>query len=482
MTLDYSALYIGGSWTPPAGTDRLPVISPSTEETIGSVPLGAPEDVDRAVASARAAFADPAGWASWTAAVRAEVLNRFADELLARAGDTAQRVASQNGMPVAFAREIEGGFPQMLVRMFAGMAAEQQDEVRPSPMGGSNLVTRGPLGVVAAIVPWNFPQAITFMKLAPALAAGNTVVLKPSPETVLDAFGMAEAAIAAGVPAGVINIVTGGRDIGAYLVSHPGVDKVSFTGSTSAGRSIGRACGELLRPVSLELGGKSAAVILDDADLVANAQAFFGVTLINNGQVCWLNTRILAPRSRYDEVVDFVAALAGGVVLGDPLAEATMMGPLVSAAQRDRVEDYIGKGVADGARLVTGGRRPGSFDRGFYIEPTVFADVDPDSVIAQEEIFGPVLSVIPYTDEAHALEIANNSDYGLGGTVWTADAERGTAFARRIATGTVGVNGYVPDPTVPFGGVKASGLGRELGIEGLNAFQQIQTIYLDKNA
>ncbi|MFZ2240813.1 MAG: aldehyde dehydrogenase [Gordonia amarae] len=482
MTIDYPDLYIGGSWMSPASADRLPVISPSTEEIIGEVPLGSADDVDRAVAAARSAFDDSSGWAAWTAAQRGEVLTRFADELLARAGDTAQRVSSQNGMPVAFAREIEGGFPQMLVRLNADLAAAQEDELRPSPMGGSNLVTRQPIGVVAAIVPWNFPQAITFMKLAPALAAGCSVVLKPAPQTVLDAFGMAEAAIAAGLPDGVLNIVTGGREVGEYLVGHPGIDKVSFTGSTGAGKAIGRTCGELLRPVSLELGGKSAAVILDDADLVANAQAFFGVTLINNGQVCWLNTRILAPRSRYDEVVDFVAALAGSVVLGDPLAEDTMMGPLVSAAQRDRVEGYIQKGISDGARLVTGGGRPSGFDRGFFVEPTVFTDVDPDSTIAQEEIFGPVLSVIPYTDDAEALAIADNSDYGLGGTVWTADPDRGTAFARKITTGTVGINGYVPDPTVPFGGVKASGLGRSMGVEGLQAFQQLKTIYLDKNA
>jgi acyl-CoA reductase-like NAD-dependent aldehyde dehydrogenase len=346
-------------------------------------------------------------------------------------------------------------------------------------LGGSSLVRKQPVGVVGAVVPWNVPQGITFLKLAPALASGCTVVLKPAPETVLDAFLMAEAAAAAGLPAGVLNVVPGGREVGVYLVEHPGVDKVSFTGSTGAGRAIAETCGRLLRPVTLELGGKSAAIVLDDADLVTNIEKFFAATLLNNGQICWLGTRVLAPASRYQEVVDTVTGLVSSLTIGDPMDRTTQMGPLVSSRQRERVESYITKGSSDGGRLTTGGGRPAHLDKGWFVEPTVFADVDRNHTIAQEEIFGPVLSIISYSDEADALRIANGTEYGLAGSVWTADPDRGTAFARTMATGTVGINGYVNDPTAPFGGIRASGMGRELGPEGLATFQQLQTIYLD---
>ncbi len=347
-------------------------------------------------------------------------------------------------------------------------------------LGKKVLVRRDPIGVVAAIVPWNVPQAITFLKLGPALAAGNTVVLKPAPETVLDAFLMAEAAIEAGLPPGVLNVVPAGREVGAYLVAHPGVDKVSFTGSTVAGRAIAETCGRLLRPVTLELGGKSAAIVLDDADLSSTIESFFGATLLNNGQICWLGTRILAPRSRYDVVVDTITGLAQSLTVGDPLEPATKVGPLVSERQRERVESYIGKGKAEGGRVTAGGGRPQGLDRGWFVEPTIFADVDTKATIAQEEIFGPVLAVIQYSDEAEAVAIANDSDYGLGGSVWTSDPERGAAFAKKVRSGTVGVNGYVNDPYAPFGGIKSSGMGRELGPEGLQPFQLLKSIYLDE--
>src|SRR6266700_5336779 len=269
-------------------------------------------------------------------------------------------------------------------------------------------------------------------------------------------------------------------DVGAYLVAHRGVDKVSFTGSTAAGRAIAETCGRLLRPVTLELGGKSAAIILDDADLTASLEPFFGATLLNNGQICWLCTRVLASRSRYDAVVETITALAQSLTIGDPLDPATKVGPLVSERQRHRVESYIAKGKADGARITTGGRRPEGFDRGWFVEPTIFAGVDPKATIAQEEIFGPVLAVIPYADEHEAVAIANDSEYGLGGSVWTADPERGASFARKVRSGTIGVNGYVNDPLAPFGGIKASGMGRELGPEGLQPFQLLKTIYLDE--
>ncbi|MEU7811941.1 aldehyde dehydrogenase [Pseudonocardia sp. NPDC049154] len=478
--IDYDSFYIGGDWRTPATATRIEVRSAATEELVGSVPEGAERDVDDAVAAARRAFDDPQGWARWDPARRAEVLERFAQALESRAAETARRVTVQNGMPITLSRNFEGGFPPVLLRYFAGMVSENpQEESRPGMLGGTSLVIREPIGVVAAIVPWNVPQAITFLKLAPALAAGCTVVLKPAPETVLDAFLTAEAAREAGLPEGVLNVVAGGRELGAYLVAHPGVDKVSFTGSTGAGRAIAETCGRLLRPVTLELGGKSAAIVLDDADLASTIESFFAATLLNNGQICWLGTRVLAPQARYQEVVDTISDLARSLAIGDPLAESTQVGPLVSARQRDRVEGYIAKGKAEGARITVGGGRPDGLDHGWFVQPTVFADVDNKYTIAQEEIFGPVLSVIPYTDEDQAVAIANDSDYGLGGSVWTRDGERGEAVARRVASGTIGINAYANDPTAPFGGIKASGIGRELGPEGLHGYQQLKTIYLD---
>jgi acyl-CoA reductase-like NAD-dependent aldehyde dehydrogenase len=477
-TIDYDKLYVAGDWRAPAGSDRIDVRSATTEELIGSVPDGTEADIDAAVDAARRAFDGPDAWGSWEPARRQEALLRFADELEKRGPETASRVSQQNGMPIVVAEAFELPFPALLLRYYSQLVVDQAEERRAGMLGGTAVVRRDPIGVVGAIVPWNVPQAITFLKLAPALAAGCTVVLKPAPETVLDAFLMAEAAHAAGLPEGVLSVVPGGRELGAYLVEHPGVDKVSFTGSTTAGRAIAETCGRLLRPVTLELGGKSAAIVLDDADLLGNIESFFASTLLNNGQICWLGTRVLAPQSRYAEVVDTVAGLASNLVIGDPLERTTQIGPLVSARQRDRVESYIAKGTADGGRLTAGGGRPADRDKGWFVQPTVFADVDPNHTIAQEEIFGPVLAVIPYRDEDEAVRIANDTDYGLGGSVWTADPERGEAFARKVRTGTIGLNHYVNDPLAPFGGIKSSGMGRELGPEGLVAFQNLKTIYL----
>jgi aldehyde dehydrogenase (NAD+) len=480
MTIDYAQLYIDGRWADPATQNTIAVHTAATEERLGSVPEAAERDIDDAVAAARRAFDDPDGWSRWEPARRREVLERFAVALEKRAAETARRVSLQNGMPIVVAQQFEGGFPALLLRYYSGLVADSpQEETRQGMLGGSARVIREPLGVVGAIVPWNVPQGITFLKLAPALAAGNTVVLKPAPETVLDAMLMAEAAVEAELPPGVLNVVPGGREVGAYLVAHPQVDKVSFTGSTAAGRAIAETCGRLLRPVTLELGGKSAAIVLDDADLASTIESFFAATLLNNGQICWLGTRVLAPRSRYDEVVDTVTGLAGSLTIGDPLEPTTQIGPLVSARQRDRVESYIAKGRDEGARLTTGGSRPDGFDHGWYLQPTVFADVDNGHTIAQEEIFGPVLSVIPYSDEDEAIRIANASDYGLGGSVWTSDPERGEAVARQVRTGSIGINAYVNDPVAPFGGVRASGMGRELGPEALHSYQVLKTVYLD---
>jgi aldehyde dehydrogenase (NAD+) len=476
-TIDYPQLYIDGTWTAPAGHDTIEVHSPTTEERIGSVPRGTEADIDAAVSAARMAFDAADGWATWHPKERAEVLERFAAELEARGAETARRVSMQNGMPIWLAQQFEAGFPALLVRYYSDLMTNAPvEEARPGMLGGTSLVSKHPIGVVGMIVPWNVPQGISFLKIAPALAAGCTFVLKPAEETVLDAFLMAEAAAAAGIPDGVVNIVPGGREVGAYLVEHPGVDKVSFTGSSAAGRWIAEACGRLLRPVTLELGGKSAAIILDDADLAGSIEQFFGVTLLNNGQICWLNTRVLAPRSRYTEMVDTITDLARSLTVGDPLDPETKIGPLVSQRQRERVEGYIAKGKSEGGRMTTGGKRP--FDRGWFLEPTIFADVDNDATISREEIFGPVLSLIPYSDEQEAVAIANDSIYGLGGSVWSQDPERATDVARRVRSGTVGINHYVNDPVAPFGGIKQSGMGREMGPEGLHAFQDLKTIYL----
>ncbi|MGI5490162.1 aldehyde dehydrogenase [Microtetraspora malaysiensis] len=475
---DHDKLYIGGRWVAPLGGQTLTVRSAATEEIIGSVPAASEADVDAAVVAARAAFTDPIGWRAWEPERRAAVLERFADEIDKRTESIITAISRQNGMPITVARKLEAGFSALLLRYYAKLIREQPaEDVRPGMLVKETSVRRHPVGVVAAIVPWNVPQTLTFTKVAPAMAAGCAIVVKPSPETVLDAYLMAEAARAAGVPDGVLSIVPGGRELGAYLVSHPGVDKVAFTGSTEGGRAVAEACARLLRPVSLELGGKSAAIFLDDADLDAAGigESLFAATLVNNGQVCFLGTRVLAPRSRYAEVIGLLEAVMKAAPVGDPLDEQTLIGPMASARQRDRVLAYIDAGRAEGARVIVGGGRASG--PGWFVQPTLFADVDNSSRIAQEEIFGPVLSVIPYDSDDDAVRIANDSAYGLGGTVWSSDSDRAVSVASRVQTGTIGINGYAPEPTAPFGGVKASGIGREFGPEGLASYQNFQSIY-----
>jgi len=477
-TIDSEELFIGGEWIEPQGSERISVIAASTEELVGSVPEGTNADIDAAVNAARAAFDDPGGWSSWSVEDRAQALERLAGALESRGEEIAHRVSLQNGMPISLALQIEAVFPPVLARYYAGMIRQTSlQEDRQGLLGGTVHVVSKPVGVVGAIVPWNYPQCLAMFKLAPLLAAGCTVVIKPSPETVLDSLLLAEAIIEAGLPAGVVNIVPAGREVGAYLVEHPGVDKIAFTGSSAAGRTIARRCGELLRPVTLELGGKSAAIILDDADLSQATEALFGATLMNNGQTCAIGTRVLAPRSRYDEVLEVFSALAGALAVGDSLDPSTQIGPLASARQRERVEGYIEKGRAEGGRVVAGGGRPEDLDRGWFVQPTIFADVQNSNTIAREEIFGPVLAVIPYDGVDDAIAIANDSEFGLGGSVWTNDPERGQDVAMRVQTGSIGINHYMIDPAAPFGGVKASGLGRELGPEGLQAYLQLQSIY-----
>jgi aldehyde dehydrogenase (NAD+) len=477
-TIDSDELFIGGGWIKPMGSEHISVLAASTEEPVGSVPDGTNADIDVAVRAARTAFEDPNGWSSWTSEDRAQALERLAGAMQGRGEEIAHRVALQNGMPISLALQIEAVVPAVLAQYYAGLIRQTAlEEARPGLLGGTVEVLRKPVGVVGAIVPWNYPQTLAMFKLAPLLAAGCTVVMKPSPETVLDSLLLAEAILEAGLPAGVVNIVPAGREVGAYLVEHPDVDKVAFTGSSASGRTIARRCGELLRPVTLELGGKSAAIVLDDADLAGATEALFGATMMNNGQTCTNCTRVLAPRPRYEEVLEVLGGLADGLVVGDSLDPATQVGPVASAKQRDRIEGYIEKGRAEGGRIVAGGGRPPGQDRGWFVQPTIFADVANSDTIAREEIFGPVLAVIPYDGVDQAVAIANDSEFGLGGSVWSRDAERAQDVARRVQSGSIGINHYTIDPVGPFGGVKASGIGRELGPEGLEAYLQLQSIY-----
>jgi aldehyde dehydrogenase (NAD+) len=475
-SLDRNALFIAGDWSPAcAPAETTEVLEAATGNVLGSAPLAGAADVDAAVNAAAAALRGP--WRATSGVGRAEIMRAMAASLQARAKDTAALVSRENGMPRRLSLGANGFFPSIALNYYAGLAERLDDEdLRPGALSHVS-VRREPVGVVAAVIPWNYPMSLAAMKIAPALAAGCSVVLKPPPETALDAFAWAEAAIEAGLPPGVLNVIPGGREAGAALVAHPGVDKVAFTGSTAAGRIIGEICGRLLRPVTLELGGKSAAIIADDAELDDFVAALPDICLPNNGQTCHASTRILAPASRYAEIVDAVTDTVRGLHIGDPLDRATQIGPLVSAVQRDRVLSYIESGRAEGARVTTGGGTPADQPAGWFVEPTIFADVDNAMAIAREEIFGPVLCVLPYGDDDEAVAIANDSEYGLGGTVWTTDLERGAALAARMRTGSVGINHYALDVLGPFGGVKASGLGRELGPEGLAPYLALKSVY-----
>ena len=472
LSVPTAQVFVGGRFR--AADRSEPVLEAATGEPLGDGASATESDIDDAVAAARSALPE---WRASTPEQRAAALRALATALKSRAEPTNELVTRENGMPISLSRGVNGAFPAALLRYYAKLITETPaEDIRPSAIGHT-IVRHEAVGVVGAIVPWNYPQALAAMKIAPALAAGCTVVLKAAPETALDAMVFAEAAVESGLPPGVLNVMAGGAEAGAHLVAHPGIDKVAFTGSTMAGRSIGEVCGRLLRPVTLELGGKSAAIILDDADLDATLRGLRTASFVNNGQTCHLSSRILAPRSRYDEVVDGLTALAEGLAVGDPLNPSTEIGPLVSARQRERVLSYVEIGTNSGARLVAGGSIPKDQPRGWFVSPTVFAGVDNSDRIAQEEIFGPVLSVIPYETDSEAIDMANDSKFGLAGTVWSADTDRATEVARAVHSGTVGVNGYQLDIGAPFGGVKASGLGRELGPEGLAAYQTCKSIY-----
>ena len=477
MTLggEHTDLFIGGQWRAASAAGRIDVVNPATEEVWASVPDADAADVDAAVRAARVALPD---WRGIGAAARAEVVLRFADELAARGEGMARVITAENGTPIA-ETSAAASHSAGILRYFATLAdLVDAVDVRPFPNapGSYTEVSREAVGVCALISPWNFPLGLVMVKLAPALIAGCTVVIKPAAETPLDLRVLLEAAVAAGIPAGVINVITGGRETGSLLVQHPLVDKVAFTGSTEAGRIIAQQCGSLLRPVTLELGGKSAAILLDDVDLDYFGTMLNRTCLRNTGQTCYNSTRILAPRSRYGEIVELVAGVVASTKQGDPLELDTVYGPTVSARQRDRVEGYIALGRAEGATVATGGGRP-AFDRGFYVQPTVFSDVDNRMRIAQEEIFGPVLVVIPFDDDSDAARIANDSQFGLGGSIFSADESRAAALARTIETGSIGVNFFGSNHAAPFGGWKDSGLGVEYGPEGLNAYLRLKSVH-----
>jgi aldehyde dehydrogenase (NAD+) len=460
-----SELHIGGAWVAPSSAETIAVRNPATEEVLGHVPAGTAADVDAAVAAARAAFD---GWAGTPPAERGAALGRLHAALAARADDVARTVGLELGAPLKVARNVQAGLPLRVLAGYAELAGRGHTETI-----GTSLIRHEPVGVVGAITPWNYPLHQAVAKVAAALAAGCTVVLKPSELTPLTTYLLVDAAVAAGLPPGVLNLVTGtGPVAGAAVAAHPDVDMVSFTGSTATGRAVAHAAADRIARIALELGGKSANVILDDADLTRAVKVGVANAFLNSGQTCTAWTRMLVQRSRYDEAVGLAAAAAGGYRLGDPFDPDTRLGPLVSAAQRDRVRGFVARA---GGRLVAGGLDAPVPARGYFVAPTVFADVDPGSELAQEEVFGPVLAIMPFGDDDEAVAIANNSRYGLAGAVWGGE-ERALAVARRMRTGSVDVNGAAFNPQAPFGGYKQSGLGRELGPYGLAEFQQVKAI------
>ncbi|MGQ0464728.1 MAG: aldehyde dehydrogenase family protein [Sporichthyaceae bacterium] len=469
---EYPHLFLDGEWRAPAVAAPLTaVLGAADGSVVTRVPAGSPADVDAAVAAARRAFET---WSQTTPAERAALLTELTVQLKARADELAELLATEVGMPRKLAGRVQVAGPLAILGYYAKLAGEYEF----TREAGNSLIVREPAGVVGAILPWNYPLYLTAAKVAPALAAGCTVVLKPADVAPGACFVFAEACAAAGLPAGVFNLVSGGDEVGAAVAAHPGIDVVSFTGSTAVGALVAQAAGANIARVALELGGKSANILLDDADLEKAVAAGVNNAFLNSGQTCSAWTRMLVPAALQDEVIAHAEKAVARLTVGHPLDEASRLGPLASAEQRDRVASYIALGIEEGARLVAGGPGlPEGVDpNGYYVRPTVFADVTSDMRIAREEIFGPVLSIMPYTDTDDAVRIANDTEYGLHGAVFSADADRALAVARRLRTGQVDVNGGAWNPMAPFGGYKKSGLGRELGEFGLEEFLETKAI------
>ncbi|MHB1584020.1 MAG: aldehyde dehydrogenase family protein [Acidimicrobiales bacterium] len=465
------SIYINGQWVPSTGTGTLEVVDSNTEEVLATIPEGTAEDADKAVEAAAAAFAS---WSGTPVDERAKLLARVAEGLAARQDEVAATISREVGMPLSLSGPIQAGLP---IQALTDIAQQVTDFAWEEELGNSLLV-REPVGVVAAITPWNYPLYQIVLKVAPAMAAGCTVVLKPSEVAPINAFILAEVIHDVGLPAGVFNLVTGvGPVVGEALAGPPKVDMVSFTGSTRAGKRVMQLAAESVKRVALELGGKSPNILLDDADLDTAVPAGVFACFMNSGQTCSALTRMIVPRSRLAEVEEKVAAAAEGFTPGDAFEKGTLLGPLVSATQRARVRDYIRKGIEEGAKLVTGGAEPPEgLDKGFFVRPTVFSEVTPDMTIAREEIFGPVLAIMPYDTEDDAVRIANDTIYGLAGGVWSADPARAEAVARRLRTGQVDVNGGAFNPVAPFGGYKQSGIGRERGRFGFEEYLEVKSL------
>nr|WP_218680935.1 aldehyde dehydrogenase family protein [Rhodococcus qingshengii] len=462
-------LYVNGRWTVSNSTDRIEVENPATEQVVGTAPSSSPDDIDAAVESAAVAFDS---WSVSSVSERRAVLERFGAEMISRREELASLVTHEMGTPIELSRVVQADLPVAVLQgVLESMASLEQPELI-----GNSRIYREPVGVVAAITPWNYPIHQAVSKLAAALAAGCTVVLKPSEVTPLSAYLLADCAQAAGVPDGVVNIVTGSRDAGAHLAAHPLIDAVSFTGSTNAGRHIMSAAADTIRRVSLELGGKSANVLLEDGDLEQAVRRGVQHVMENSGQTCTAWTRMIVPARLQDEVVDVIRDEFQNIVVGDPWDVGTTMGPLANRRQKLQYERYVTSGRQEGAKVAAHRRVTPTV--GHFVEPIAFCDVDNRMTIAREEVFGPLLSVIPYRDEAEALRIANDSIYGLSGAVWSSDAERALFFARRMQTGQVSVNGGKFNPAAPFGGFRQSGLGRELGRHGLEDFTEMKAVQL----
>ena len=464
-------LYIGGSWVEPIGDGSIDVINPATEERIGSVPVASNDDVDAAVEAAQGAFEY---WSGTSVEERADFLNRLSAAIKDRSEELAQIITSEVVTPIDYSRMAMVGTPRVVTRSYAKILDDfiWEEEVRNS------LVVKEPIGVVAMITPWNFPLHQIIGKVAPAIAAGCTMVLKPSKEAPLNAFVFADILDEIGLPDGVFNLVSGhGRDIGETMSSHPGVDMVSFTGSTNAGVRVSELAAPSVKRVTLELGGKSANIILDDADIPRAAASSIYACFGNSGQECSALTRLIVPEEHRDEVVEVISSKMERYSVGDPMDESSRCGPLVSKRQQESVSSFISSGIEEGATLVAGGEgMPDGLESGYYVRPTVFADVTPEMTVFQEEIFGPVLSITTYSSEQEAVELANLSEYGLSGGVWSSDEDRAMRIARMMRTGQVSINGGAFNVTAPFGGYKRSGLGRELGVHGLEEFLEIKSI------